>query len=109
MRERGRDLLVSRRHREPALQSMQAFAAQPVVGRGALGMYDAAAGGHQVDLAWPDGLGAAERIAMHDLAVEQVGDRGETDVWMRPHIDAVAGAELGRTEMVEEDERPHHA
>ena len=46
---------------------------------------------------------------MHDLAVEQVGDGGEPDVRMRPHVEAVAGAELGRAEMIEEHERPDHA
>ena len=46
---------------------------------------------------------------MHDLAVEQEGDGGEPDMGMRPHVDALAGAELGRPEMVEEDERPDQA
>ncbi len=46
---------------------------------------------------------------MHDLAVEQVGDGGKPDMRMRPHVDAVAGVEHRRPEMVEEDERPDHA
>ncbi len=46
---------------------------------------------------------------MHDLAVEQVGDGGEPDMRVRPHVDAVAGLEHGRPEMVEENERPDHA
>src|SRR5258708_2170432 len=46
---------------------------------------------------------------MHDLAFEQVGDRGKADMRVRPHVDAVAGLEHRRPEMVEEDERPDHA
>ncbi len=46
---------------------------------------------------------------MHDLAVEQVSHRGKPDMRMRPHIDAVAGAEHSRPEMVEENKRPDHA
>ena len=46
---------------------------------------------------------------MHDLAVEQIGHRGEPDVRMRPHVEAVAGLEYGRAEMIEEHERADHA
>src|SRR5579864_7291820 len=46
---------------------------------------------------------------MHDFAVEQVGDGGEPDMRVRPHVDAIAGLEHRRPEMVEEDERPDHA
>ncbi len=45
---------------------------------------------------------------MQDLAVEQIGDRGEPDVRMRAHVDALAGQELGRPHLVEEDERADH-
>ncbi len=38
------------------------------------------------------GMRGAEAVAMHDLAVEQIGDGGEADMRMRPHVDAVAGA-----------------
>src|SRR5262249_3075841 len=47
--------------------------------------------------------------AMHDLAVKQITDGGKPDMRMRPHIDAVAGFEYGRAEMIEEDEGPDHA
>ena len=48
---------------------------------------------------------------MHDLAFEQIRERGETDVRMRAHVDALrnAGREFDRTEMIEEDERPDAA
>ena len=79
------------------------------LGAGALGMHDAAAGGHPVDLAGPDRHRGAEAVAVHDLAVEQVGDGGKADVRMRPHVESAAGAEFGRAEMIEEHERPDHA
>ena len=34
-----------------------------------------------------DRLLHADAVAMHDLAGEQVGDRGESDVRMRAHVD----------------------
>src|SRR5262249_6882955 len=64
---------------------------------------------HPVDVAGLDGGEGAEAVAVHDLAVEQIAHRGEPDVRMRPHVDALARAKLGRPEMVEEDERPDHA
>ncbi len=45
---------------------------------------------------------------MHDLAVEQEGYGGEPDMRMRPHVDAFAGVEHRRPEMIEEDKRPDH-
>ena len=71
MREGGRDLLLRGRQRDPALQAVQRARRGAVLGRGALGMHDAAAGGHPVDLAGTDRLRRAEAVAMHDLAVEQ--------------------------------------
>ena len=41
-------------------------------------------------------------------AVEQIGDGGEPDMRMRPHVHALAGHELHRAEMIEEDEGPDH-
>ena len=109
MREARRDLLVGGRHRHPELEAVQALAAGAMVGRGALGMHDAAPGRHQVDVARMDGGKAAEAVAVHDLAVEQERHGGEPDMGMRPHVDALAGAELDRPEMIEEDERADHA
>ena len=42
---------------------------------------------------------------MHDLAAKEIGDRRQPDVRMRPHVDAVAGDELGRPHLIEENER----
>ena len=45
---------------------------------------------------------------MHDLAVEQIGDRGKADMRMRPHIDAFAGAKYRGPKMIEENEWTNH-
>jgi hypothetical protein len=42
---------------------------------------------------------------MLKLAAIKISDRGDTDVWMRAHIDAPTRDELGRPGLVEEDER----
>ena len=72
-------------------------------------MHDAAAAVIQLTAPGRIGSARAEAIAMHDLAVEQIGDGGEPDMRMRPHVDAVAGAKHRRPDMVEENERPDHA
>jgi hypothetical protein len=109
MGEARRGFLVSGGQGDPALQAMERLAADAALGRGALGMYDTASGGHPVDLARADRHGGAETVAVHDLAVEQEGHGGKSDMWMRPHVDALAALEFGRPEMVEEDERADHA
>ena len=77
----------------------------------ALRMRDAAARRHPVHLAGPDRLLGADAVAMHDLAVEQIGDGRQPDVRMRPHVDRARNArrEIDRTHVIEEDERPDHA
>ena len=71
-------------------------------------MGNAASRGHQVHRAALDFLNIALTVAVHDAAVEQIGHRRKSDVRMRAHIHALAGHELHRTEMIEEDERPDH-
>src|SRR6516225_616287 len=88
---------------------MNGLAFAPVLGRGAFGMNNSAAGGHPVDLARADGRGGPQAVAMHDLAVEQIGHGRKPDMGVRPHVDSLPGMELGRAEMVEKDERPDHA
>src|SRR5205807_3623231 len=90
-------------------QPVQMLAAATTLLVGAHGMSYAAPGLHPVDVTRLDGRERAEAVAVHDLAVEQIAHRGEPDVRMRTHVEAVAGAELGRPEMIEEDERPDHA
>src|ERR1700675_3743518 len=66
-------------------------------------MHDATAGGHPVDFAGLDRHRRAQAIAMHDLAVEQISDGREPDMRVRPNVEAIAGAEFGWAEMIEED------
>ena len=109
MHEARVDLLVARGHRDPELEPVQRLAAVTQLGRGALGMHDAAAGGHPVHLARPDRGLDAEIVAMRDFAVIEIGERGKANVRVRAHVETVAGLEHGRPEMVEEHERPDGA
>ena len=71
-------------------------------------MSDAASCGHQVHGAGLDFLDVALAVAVHDAAVEQIGHGGKPDMRMRPHVHALAGHELHRAEMIEEDEGADH-
>jgi hypothetical protein len=46
---------------------------------------------------------------MHDLAFEQIRDRGEPYVRMRAHVDAMARRKYRGTHVVQEHEWPDHA
>src|SRR5262245_4747027 len=109
MSEGWRDLLVLGGHRDPALQAMESAAADAPLGRGALGMNDATSRRHPVDLAGADRLRGAEAVAMHDLAVEQEGQRRKPDMRVWPDIDALSVPQNGRSKVVEEDEGADHA
>src|SRR4051794_24690134 len=71
-------------------------------------MNDAPAGRHQIDLARADRLDITFAVAVDDLAIDQVGQRGEADMRMGPRIQALSGAEGDRTEAIEEDKRADH-
>jgi hypothetical protein len=103
----GLDLFLRHRQRHPQLDAVAdvAFLLQ-VLGR-ALGMHNAASRRHPVDGAGLNALHRANAVAVQDGAVKQVGDRGQADVRMRPHVMAAAWLLRHRAEMVEEDERPH--
>ena len=68
------DLFLAVRQRQPGLQAGNRHRRAAQFLRRALGMDDAAPGGHQVHVAGLDHHLGAERIAVPDLAVEQVGD-----------------------------------
>ena len=72
-------------------------------------MNDAFAGRHQIDLTRADRGKAADAVTMVDGAFEQPGDRGEIDMRMGPDIHSRTQIELRRAELVDEDERTHHA
>ncbi len=108
MLKRRRDFLGACRQRDPALQAQHFLTVTALsVGR-ALGMGDAAAGGHQVHGAGLDFLNVALAVAVQDAAVEQIGDGGQANMRMRADVHALAGEELHRAEMVEEDEGADH-
>lgn len=64
--------------------------------------------GHPVDFARPDLLADAKTVAVVNLAVEQIGDSRETNMRVRPDIDAFAWAEVGRSHVIEKDEGADH-
>src|SRR5262245_65583871 len=72
-------------------------------------MHDATARGHPVHLARPDRNGRTQAVAMHDFAVKQVGNCGKPDVRVGANVEAIAGAEFCRAEMIEENKRADHA
>src|SRR3546814_7062361 len=74
MPEPGIRFLTFVRQRYPGLDAVHRTAVGPQLLE-ALGMGDTPARGHPVDLAGPDRLFGADAVAMHDLAIEQVGDR----------------------------------
>lgn len=45
---------------------------------------------------------------MLERAVEQIRDRGQRNMRVRPHIDAGSRGELRRPQMIEKNERPDH-
>src|SRR3954469_23634472 len=73
-------------------------------------MRDPAPGRHPIDLSGLNGLRGSHTVAVHDLALEQVGNGGKTDVWMRAHIRAPrdAGRKSSGSDVIEENKRPHH-
>ncbi len=108
MLERRRRFLLGLGQRDPALDPVHRLPVAALqVGR-AFGVGDAAARRHQVHLAGHDRERIALAVAVHDLAVEQVGHGRQPDVRVRAHVDAVSGDELHRAHLVEEDERPDH-
>src|SRR5262249_11245183 len=102
------DLLRSPRQGDPALQPQHLLPVAPLHIRRSLGMRDAAACGHQIHGAGLDLLDVALAVAMHDRAVEQIGDGGKANMRMRPHVHAAPRHELHWPEMVEEDEGTDH-
>src|ERR1700754_1806204 len=100
------DLLMRLGQCHPDLDAMQSFPTVAGVGRRALGMHDAAPGGHPVDVARMDVDRAAQAVAMTDHAVEQPRDRGEADMRMRTDIEPRVITEGDGPHLVEEDEGP---
>ena len=79
------------------------------LGRGAFRMDNAAAGGHPVHRPRPDRLRIAQAVAVQDFSIEQIGDRGEADMRVRPHVETPACGQGYGTHLIKEHERPHHS
>src|SRR5205809_7284508 len=71
-------------------------------------MGNAAPGGHQVHRAGGYLERIALAVAMHDAAIEQVGDGGKSDVRVRAHVEPLPSDELNRSHLIEEDEGTDH-
>jgi hypothetical protein len=75
--------------------------------RRAFRMDDASTCRHPVHVTRTDRLEGARAVTVNHLAFEEVGQRGEADVRMRPDIRNFASAERDRPEVVEENEGTH--
>ena len=109
MREGGTRLFLLDRKRHPSLDAMHRAAFGPRALE-PFRMGDAAPRRHPIDLARANGLFAAQTVAVHDLAVEQIGDGGKADMRVRAYVHLARNArrKFHRTEMIEEDEGTDH-
>src|SRR5437879_155531 len=105
MRKGGSRFLVLDRERNPSLDSMQSAAFGPRALE-PFRMGDAAPGRHPIDFTRADGLFGTQTVAVHDLAVEQIGDGGKADMRVRAYVHLARDPrrEFHRAEMIEEDE-----
>ncbi len=67
-----------------------------------------APGDHPVQFAGTDDLVCPGAVPVMEVAAIEIGDGAKTDMRMRPNINALAGQELGRAGLIEEDERSDH-
>lgn len=108
MLEGGRVILMVLGQGNPCLDAKQARRPLARRFRRAFGMRDTAPGDHPVERAGLDDLIGAGAVAVMEAAAIETGDRAQPDMRMRAHIHPLPGQELGRTGLIEEDERPHH-
>jgi hypothetical protein len=85
MREARFGVPLRFRQRDPQLQAVQQRGA---AGRRFLRVRDARSGRHQVQLAWPDQLPAAEAVPVQHQALEQPADGLQADVRVRRDLHA---------------------
>jgi hypothetical protein len=97
------------RQRHPERQSKQQRRRGDEVNGPPLGMDDATTRAHPVDGARLDSRDAAEAVAVHERAGEQVAQRRDPDVRVRAHVDVGVRRQHDRPEMIEENERSHRA
>jgi hypothetical protein len=80
-----------------------------VVGRRLLGVRDPVPGGHQVELAGPDHLLAAEAVAVQHVPGDQPGDRLEPDVRVRRDLHPGHAVHRHRAVVIHKAPRAHAA
>ena len=97
--EGGRAVAGGLGHGDPQLDALEGAA---VVAGGLLGMRDAVACGHEVELARTDDLLGAETVAVQGLTVDEPGHRVQTDVRMRGDVEAARLVDVGGTHVVGE-------
>ena len=97
--ERGRAVAGGRGLGDPELDPLES---SPVATGALLGVRDASAGGHQVELSCGDDLLGAERVAVERLAFEQPGDGLQADVGVRCDVQTVPLVDGGGPHVVEE-------
>src|SRR6267378_1459687 len=105
MTERRLTLFMRLGQRHPRLQAVHRVTRRPDLWGRPFGMNDADAGGHPVDVARLDALHRSRAVAVHLRTLEQVRDRGEPDMRMRAHIDALTRRKVDRAEVIEKYER----
>jgi hypothetical protein len=71
-------------------------------------MGDTTPGDHPVQLARTDRLIGPGAVPVMEVAANEVGNGAETDMRVRPNVNALAGQELGRPRLIKEDERSDH-
>src|SRR4051794_36590803 len=101
------DFFVLAGKRDPDLESMQARSRLAERAWRALRMDDAAPRRHPVDGARADHLLETEAVSMGEFSLEQVRHRGEVDVRVRSNVEPLPARDLGRSDVIEEDERTH--
>src|SRR5579871_5843222 len=94
---------------DPRLDAREARCVRARWDRRALGVHNAAACDHPINLRGPDQLAAAQAVLMQQLATEQIGDSRKSDVRMRSDIETPAAAEARRAHLIEKYERPDAA
>ena len=108
MMEGGRRLLMGLGQGHPELDAEHPGIALPDFRGRAFRMGDAAARRHPIDRAGADHLAAAEAVAMHDLALEQICHRRQADMGMGADVESLASAQNCGAELIEEDEGADH-
>jgi hypothetical protein len=106
--ERGIAFLMAFRKRHPALDPEELVLVAAHLLAGAFRMHDALSCGHEIEFARSDRDLIAQRIPVHDLAIEKKRHRRQSDVRMGAHIQSCTGQKFGRSGLVEEDEWPDH-